>query len=109
MQSAQVFTENNRILDVFVVKDCNTKGAIPEENWDKVKDSIFHKLRKQDNAWRNSDDPFLAEQVLSLAGNLCSVSWFHVSAMTDVLGGTGLLLDFYLREGSKESGSRRCC
>lgn len=63
VQSAQLLSENNRVVDVFVVFDAETKAAIPEDRWPDIKEIIFAKLKRRINRNTAAGDPDLAEQV----------------------------------------------
>lgn len=65
VQSAQLLSENNRVVDVFVVSDAETKAAIPEEKWPDIKEMIFAKLKRRIFLNTAAGDPDLAEHVIT--------------------------------------------
>lgn len=65
VQSAQLLSENNRVVDVFIVSDAESKAAIPEDRWPDISEKIFAKLKRRNVLNTASGDPNLAEQVSS--------------------------------------------
>lgn len=63
VQSAQLLSENNRVVDVFVVSDAETKAPIPEEKWPHIEQKIISKLKRRNVLNSTSGDPSLVEQV----------------------------------------------
>lgn len=70
VQSAQLLSQSNRILDVFLVSDAETKTAISEERWPGVKEKILAKLTRRKVLNSAVNDPKLVEQV----SNFCKHS-----------------------------------
>lgn len=65
VQSAQLLSENNRVVDVFIVSDAETKAAIPEEKWPDIEEKIISKLKRRNVLNRATGDLNLVEQVSS--------------------------------------------
>ena len=63
VQSAQLLSEKNRVVDVFVVSNTETKAAIPEDRWSDIKEMIFAKLKRRIVLNTAAGDPDLAELV----------------------------------------------
>ena len=63
VQSAQVLTKHDRVVDVFIVSDAETRSAIPEDRWPDIKEKIFAKLKRRNVLNTATGDPKLAEQV----------------------------------------------
>jgi UTP:GlnB (protein PII) uridylyltransferase len=63
VQSAQVLTKNNRVVDVFIVSDAEKKTTIPEDRWPDIKEKIFSKLKRRNVLNTATGDPKLAELV----------------------------------------------
>ncbi|KAG0580420.1 hypothetical protein KC19_4G171700 [Ceratodon purpureus] len=70
VQSAQLLSENNRVVDVFVVSDAETKAAIPKDRWPDIKEMIFAKLKRRTVLNTAAGDPDLAEHVTFLTQTL---------------------------------------
>lgn len=70
VQSAQLLSENNRVVDVFIVSDAESKAAIPEDRWPDISEKIFAKLKRRNVLNTASGDPNLAEQVTFLTQTL---------------------------------------
>lgn len=60
-----MLTKENRVVDVFIVSDAETKTAIPEDRWADIKEKIFAKLKRRNVLNTATGDPKLAEQVSS--------------------------------------------
>lgn len=63
VESARLQSQNNRILDIFLVSDMESNTAIPENKWPFVKDRILAKLKRRKIVNTSHDDPKLVEQV----------------------------------------------
>jgi hypothetical protein len=63
VESARLQSQNNRILDIFLVSDMESNTAIPENKWPYVKDRILAKLKRRKIVNTSHDDPKLVEQV----------------------------------------------
>ncbi|KAG0630638.1 hypothetical protein M758_1G193600 [Ceratodon purpureus] len=70
VQSAQVLTKHDRVVDVFIVSDAETRSAIPEDRWPDIKEKIFAKLKRRNVLNTATGDPKLAEQVAFLTQTL---------------------------------------
>jgi len=66
VQSAQLLTKNNRVVDIFIVSDAETRAAIPEDRWPDIKEKIFAKLKRRNVLNAATGDPKLVEQVIKL-------------------------------------------
>eukprot|EP00850_Spirogloea_muscicola_P015912 SM000126S26288 [mRNA] locus=s126:9904:18596:+ [translate_table: standard] len=70
VQSARLMTQNNRVLDVFVVLDLDTDGAVAQDKWASVQDSIMKKLETRKLIATSKDDSRLTEQISFLTSRL---------------------------------------
>jgi hypothetical protein len=73
VESARLQSQNNRILDIFLVSDMESNTAIPENKWPYVKDRILAKLKRRKIVNTSHDDPKLVEQVTFLISTLDKV------------------------------------
>jgi len=73
VESARLQSQNNRILDIFLVSDMESNTAIPENRWPYVKDRILAKLKRRKIVNTSHDDPKLVEQVTFLISTLDKV------------------------------------
>eukprot|EP00850_Spirogloea_muscicola_P022796 SM000312S11989 [mRNA] locus=s312:20749:29613:+ [translate_table: standard] len=68
--SARLMTQENRVLDVFVVLDPETDGAVAQDKWASVQDSIMKKLETRKLIATSKDDSRLTEQISFLTSRL---------------------------------------
>lgn len=61
--AAKIATQQDLILDSFVVIDNKTKGPLAPSRWAEVEKEILLKLNKRRLSKSATADPFLAEQV----------------------------------------------
>ncbi|CAM6091089.1 unnamed protein product [Calypogeia fissa] len=80
VKSAKVLTRNDRVLDVFTVVDSETKAALNDDQWFRVKEKVLTKLKRRRSIQAARTDPLLLDQVSFLCSALDKVVKEHGSA-----------------------------